>query len=214
MPLFSNDWSKQSNLYYTTFFYQYQIDNIAILLYNFLMKYNDIEFDAIVATPCCGKSYLCDKYPDKFVDVDEVRLRCKYIVPENITRKELEETKGERTFTRRANREQYIIDMEKMLDKYVAEGKTLIAAPHQEAIDYLVKNNIKFAFVFQKKNMKDEIEKRMTNRGNPQSTIKENIDMLDEFYIKNTNENISVVHYEFGENEYLEDIIKLFGYEF
>ena len=28
------------------------------------MKYNNIEFEAIVATPGCGKSYLCDKYPN------------------------------------------------------------------------------------------------------------------------------------------------------
>ena len=62
------------------------------------MKYNNIEFEAIVATPGCGKSYLCDKYPHLIVDVDEVRLKCKYFVPENITREQLEATKGERTF--------------------------------------------------------------------------------------------------------------------
>ena len=36
------------------------------------MEYKGIKFDAVVATPCCGKSYLCDKYPDRFVDADEV----------------------------------------------------------------------------------------------------------------------------------------------
>ncbi|MGN1222171.1 MAG: hypothetical protein ACI4TT_02955 [Christensenellales bacterium] len=178
------------------------------------MKYKGIEFDAIVATPCCGKSYLCDKYPDKFVDVDEVRLRCKYNVPENITRRELEETKGERTFTRKADHKQYITDMEKILDKSVAEGKTLIAAPHPEAIDYLVKNNIKFAFVYQNQYMKEEIKKRMIARGNPPKTIKENIDMFDILYRKNINENKSVIHYEFGKDEHLEDIIKIFEYKF
>ena len=35
------------------------------------MEYNGKFFDAIVATPSCGKSYLCDKYPNLFVDVDE-----------------------------------------------------------------------------------------------------------------------------------------------
>ena len=57
------------------------------------MKYKGVEFEAIVATPGCGKSFLCDKYPEKYVDVDELRLRCKYFVPENITRNELEKTR-------------------------------------------------------------------------------------------------------------------------
>ena len=75
------------------------------------MKYNEIEFSAIVATPGCGKSYLCDKYPDLFVDVDEVRLKCKYFVPEDITRQELEETKGNRKFKRRADDVEYVKDL-------------------------------------------------------------------------------------------------------
>ena len=50
------------------------------------MKYNGIDFEAIMATPACGKSYLCDKYPDLFVDADELRLKLKYKVPEQLTR--------------------------------------------------------------------------------------------------------------------------------
>ena len=99
------------------------------------MKYNNIEFEAIVATPGCGKSYLCDKYPNLFIDVDEERLRCKYIVPENITRAELEATKGDRPFERRAKHDEYIKDLYKKLDEYVSQGKILIAAPHPEAVD-------------------------------------------------------------------------------
>ena len=178
------------------------------------MEYKGIKFDAIVATPCCGKSYLCDKYPDKFVDADEVRLRCKYFVPENITRDELEKTKCDRPFKRRADDKQYVIDMEKALDEYVKQGKILILAPHPEAIDYLIKNNIKFAFVYQNKDMRQELENRMRKRGNSEKVIKEFSDLFEFFYDKNKNENQSVVHYEFGKDEYLEDILKKFGYKF
>ncbi|MBO7508246.1 MAG: hypothetical protein J6T39_01200 [Clostridia bacterium] len=178
------------------------------------MEYKGIKFDAVVATPCCGKSYLCDKYPDRFVDADEVRLRCKYVVPENLTREELEKTKCDRPFKRRADDVQYVIDMENMLDQYVKQGKTLIVAPHPEAIEYLVKRNIKFAFVYQNKNMRKELVRRMTARGNSPKVLKEFDDMFDYFFEKNINENQSVVHYEFGEDEYLEDIIKKFGYKF
>ena len=177
------------------------------------MKYKGIEFEAIVATPCCGKSYLCDKYPDRFVDADEVRLRCKYIVPEGLTRNELEKTKCDRPFARRADHKQYVIDMENALDRYRNEGKILILAPHPEAIEYLVKRNIKFAFVYQNKDMKEELENRMRKRGNAENVVKYFSDMFDDFYEKNIKENKSVLHYEFGKDEYLEDIIKLFGIE-
>jgi len=178
------------------------------------MEYEGIKFDAIVATPACGKSFLCDKYPGIFVDVDEVRLKCKYFVPENITRKELEETKGDRKFAKRFENLEYISLLNEKLDEYVKEGKTLIAAPHDEAINYLLKNNIKFCFVYQSKDMKTELENRMRKRLNSEKVIKENSDKFDYFYNSNKKENKSVVHYEFGPNEYLEDIIKKFGYKF
>ena len=178
------------------------------------MKYLGKTFDAIVATPGCGKSYLCDKYPDKFVDVDEVRLRCKYIVPENITRAELEMTKGNRPFERRAHYSEYVKDLYNKLDKFVSQGKTLILAPHPEAIDYLILRNIKFAFVFQGKDMKYEQIERMRRRGNSDELIKQNSDMFDKFYEMNINENKSTVHYEYGKDEFLEDIIKKLNYKF
>ena len=177
------------------------------------MEYKGIKFDAIVATPCCGKSYVCDKYPNRFVDVDEVRLKCKYYVPKNITRAELEVTKGKRPFERRADDNQYKIDMEKALDEYVKQGKILIAAPHPEAIDYLVKNNIRFAFVYQNASTRAELVRRMERRGNSPELIKEFDDLFDMFLQKNLNENQSVVHYQFGKDEYLEDILKKFGCE-
>ena len=178
------------------------------------MKYNGIEFDAIVATPGCGKSYLCDKYPDKFVDVDELRLRCKYEIPENITREELEATKGDRPYQRRAHYNEYIKDMYNRLDKFVAEGKTLIAAPHPEAIDYLVNNNIKFCFVYADASMREELVRRFKCRGNSVELIKSNDDMFDTFVKSNREENKSVVHYAFTKDEYLEDILVKFGYTF
>lgn len=178
------------------------------------MEYDNVEFNAIVATPGCGKSYVCDRYPEIFVDVDEERLRCKYIVPDNVTREELEATKGSRTFERRAKHDEYIKNLYLKLDKFVKEGKILIAAPHPEAIDYFVNNNIKFCFVFPAYNMKEEVKNRMIKRGNPPQTVKENDDLFYTFYESNNKENKSVIHYEFGKDEYLLDILKKFGCEF
>ena len=50
------------------------------------MEFNGKSFEAIIATPGCGKTFLCEKYPNKFVDVDEERLKLKYVIPKNITR--------------------------------------------------------------------------------------------------------------------------------
>ena len=176
------------------------------------MKYKGVEFEAIVATPGCGKSYLCDRY-SQFVDVDEERLRCKYIVPEDITRAELEATKGKRKFERRAGHQEYIEALYKKLDKLVEAGKILIAAPHPEAIEYLIQNNIKFCFVYPGKGMKKEVVKRLKERGNPEETVKENEELFEKYYESNKKENRSVINYEFGEGEYLEDIIKKFSYK-
>lgn len=178
------------------------------------MKYNNVEFDAIVATPACGKSYLCDKYPDLFVDVDEERLRCKYYVPENITREELESTKGIRPFERRYKGKEWLDMLYAKLDQYVKQGKTLILAPQPETIDYLVKNNIRFCFVFPDKQMKQELVRRMEQRGTPYQTIKNDDDKFYDYYVSNHLENKSVLHYEFGKNEYLEDILKKFNFDF
>jgi len=175
------------------------------------MKYNGIEFSAIVATPGCGKSYLCDKYPHLFVDVDELRLRCKYYVPEDITRDELEETKGNRPFKRRET--DYVKELHQRLDVYVKEGKTLIAAPHHEAIEYLIKNDIKFCFVYPQDDLKEELKRRMEQRGNSIQVVKENYDDFERYLVSNRNENNSVVHYRFSKDEYLEDILIKFGYK-
>ena len=178
------------------------------------MKYNGIEFDAIVATPGCGKSYLCDKYPELFVDVDEERLRCKYYIPDNITRDELEATKGNRPFKKRAEYEEYVSALYEKLDKYVESGKTLIAAPHKEAIKYLLEKGIKFCFVYPQDDLKEELKRRMEVRGNSAEVVKENYDDFERYLVSNRNESNSAVHYRFGKEEYLEDILKKFGFKF
>ena len=179
------------------------------------MKYNGVEFSAIVATPGCGKSYLCDKYPHLFVDADEERLKCKYIVPENITREELERTKGSRDFPRRAKKDEYLKMLSEKLDKCLNDGKIIIAAPHPEAIDYLIARGVKYCFVYPRADMKDEINARFLSRNNPDEFVKENNDMFDEWLVSNRKDTRPAVHYEFGKGEFLEDIMRdKFGCEF
>ena len=173
------------------------------------MKYKGIIFDAIIATPGCGKSYLCDRNSN-YIDVDEVRLRCKYIIPDNITRHELELTKGDRQFEKRGNRNEYLTKLFLLLDKYVKEGKILIAAPHLESYEYFASRNIKFCFVHPSINAREEIKRRMIFRGNSEKIIKENDEKFIEYYESNSRENRSEINYELEDNEYLSDIIKKF----
>ncbi len=174
------------------------------------MEYNGVSFDAIIATPGCGKSYLCDNN-ENFIDVDEVRLKCKYIVPENISRLELEQTKGNRTFQRRADYNEYVSLLYNILDNAVKNGKTLIAAPHSESYEYFALRNIRFCFVYPSISAREEIKKRMIERGNSKEMIKENDDKFVGFYNENKKENRSVLNYEFKEDEYLSQIVKKFG---
>jgi len=176
------------------------------------MQYKGIKFDAIVATPCCGKSYLCDKYPNLFVDVDELRLKIKYNIPQNITRKELEESKGNRNFERRFRGNEFIENLNKAITEELRKGKVLICSPHPEIVTYLKEYDIKFCYVHQSSNMKEELKARMIARGNSQKLIQENYDMFDEYCKIGNDESDSVVKYEFSHNEYLEDIIQKFGF--
>ena len=146
--------------------------------------------------------------------MDELRLRCKYNIPDNITREELEATKGDRPYPRRAHYHEYIKDMYSRLDEYVKAGKTLIVSPHEEAIQYLLDNNIRFCFVYADESMREELVRRFKARGNSDEVIKSNDDMFDTFVKSNREENKSVVHYAFTKDEYLEDILVKFGYNF
>lgn len=174
------------------------------------MEFENVQFDAIMTTPGLGKSFLCDN-DKRFVDTDEERLRCKYFVPENISRDELERTKGERPFAKRTQGKEYIDVLYAKLDKFVQEGKILISAPHDELFEYFKKRNIRFVFIYPSKEMKEEIKQRMINRGNDDAFVKENDDKFEEFAVSNRGENQSVLHYEAKPGEFLSDIIKKFG---
>lgn len=54
----------------------------------------------------------------------------------------------------------------------------------------------------------------MVIRGNPESTVKENYENFYEFYASDTKESSSALHYEFGQDEFLEDILKKIGFDF
>ena len=178
------------------------------------MEYKNTTFEAIMATPSCGKSYLCDKYPNLFVDADELRLKLKYDIPENLSRQEIESTKGERPFHRCFHSDRLKEEDFKKLDELRQKGLTIIAAPHPEMFEYFKSRNIPFCYVYPNKNMKEVIKRRMVERNNPESTINSCYENFELFYEKNTKDTIAAVHYEFGEDEYLEDIMKKFGYNF
>ena len=173
------------------------------------MKINGVEFDAIVAVPAVGKSYVCDNYQN-FIDVDEERLRTKYFVPEGTTRAELEATKGNRIWQIRPN---YKENFEKHMQALLKTGQIFIAAPHTEAIEFFVKNNIKFCFVYASYECKNELIQRQKQRGNSQEFIEENSKAFDEFYDQNRQENKSVLHYELKPGEYLLDVLRKAGAE-
>lgn len=173
------------------------------------MKYNGIEFDAIVTTPACGKTYLTSKYPDMFVDVDDLRMRLKYYVPEGISYSELESTKTKRTFEKRLSGEELDKELNRQIDVFLKEGKIMLFAPNLS--DILVKKGIKYALVYPDDSAKEDLVSRLIARGNPQSMVDETIEKFDYFNRLNESEEFASVKYRFKNGEYLEDIVKKFG---
>ena len=174
------------------------------------MELKGIKFRAIMATPGLGKSYLGDNY-EEFVDCDEVRLFCKYVIPKEITREELELTKCRRPFEKRQNWEELL---EKELQEHLKNGKILIFAPHSQSREFLIRNKISYLFVYPKKNMKKQIKQRMIERGNCQEVVKENDDLFDDYYFKNNLEAFASVKYRVKKNQYLSDVLALAGVDF
>ena len=171
------------------------------------MKLNGIEFDCFVASPGIGKSYLADNYIN-FVDLDEIRLRCKYFVPENISRQELELTKGNRTFEKRPNFKQLLTES---LQNLIHSNSILLAAPHDEIIKILLQNNLKYCFVYPSMECKQQIINRWKERGNTEEFIKENSDCFDKWYQQNILDTRPAVHYILQQNEFLLDVVKKAG---
>ena len=174
------------------------------------MKLKGKEFLAVVATPAIGKSYLADNY-EEFVDIDELRLFSKYIIPENITREELEQTKGDRQFEKRENFKEYFYNQ---LDIVIKQKKILLCAPHQEIKEYLFKNKIPYLFVYPKRNLKNHIKQRMIDRKNNSKFILENDDLFYSYYEGNKHEPYAVVKYKIKKGEYLSDVLKKAGLDF
>ena len=54
----------------------------------------------------------------------------------------------------------------------------------------------------------------MILRGNQDNVVNDNYNDFDRYLVSNRKENKSVVHYRFGKDEYLEDILIKFGYKF
>ena len=100
------------------------------------------------------------------------------------------------------------------MDREIKKGKVLIAAPHPESFEYFVSRNIPFCFVYPAEGMREEIKQRFISRNNDEKFIKENDELFDTFRKSNVNEKRTDIHYEFKSGEYLETILKKFGYKF
>ena len=174
------------------------------------MELKGKKFVAVVATPSCGKSYLSDNY-EEFADVDEIRLYSRYYIPNDVTREELESTKGNRQYPKRENWREIF---EKNLNIALKDGKILICSPHPEIKEFLIRNKLPYLFVFPKDNMRNEMKRRMINRGNTEQFVNKNYDLFYTYLRQNKNEAFAVVKYKLKKNEYLTDVLKLAGLDF
>lgn len=172
------------------------------------MSLKDKNIRVFIATPGCGKSYLADRY-ENVVDVDELRLMHKYIVPNNISRECLEATKGDRDFEKRKD---YHKELDLALSQLLIDDKIILIAPHSEIIDFFINKNESMCFVYPELSMKEEMIARFFNRGNSKNFIEENTDVFEKFYNENIKDNKAKYHIVLKEKEYLSDVLIKEGY--
>ncbi len=175
------------------------------------MEYNNVKFDAIIATPGCGKTYLCNKYPNKFVDADEIRMNIKYEIPKNLTRTEIENIRGNITYNKRELSKPLWEVVYDVIEKEIKKGKIIIASPHPEFYKFFLDRKIPFCLVYADKCMKDELTRRYRMRGNNEKLVTEFAKLFEEHYEDNKNDTRPNVKYAFTKDEYLEDILNKFN---
>lgn len=122
----------------------------------------------ISAFPACGKSYMCKHYNNKpysMIDSDSSKFSWIY---EN----------GVKTNKRNPN---FIPDYIKHIKENIGKVDVIFVSSHSEVRKALRENNLKYFIVYPSLDMKDEMLKRMKERGNDESFIKFQQDNYEKF---------------------------------
>lgn len=164
---------------------------------------NKIDCKVILCGPAIGKTYLA-KHDDHFVDIDEARARYKYNLY-NATTEELETGKLKRGKIVNEDSQEFAISL---LKRTIEDGKVALISFHKQILKYIEDNNIDYCLVYTDYSMKDEMAKRMKDRGNPDSFVYEmtNDEAWDSFYKDNESDEKPKYKIKLKKGEYLSDI--------
>lgn len=161
----------------------------------------------IVCGPAVGKTYLAT-HDKRFVDLDGEKAKYKYGL-ENISSLENEKNKLNRGPVVNDDSSEYII---KLINKELKNNKYLLLSYHEKILKYVVDNKIPYCLVYPAKDLSYEYAKRMKKRGNSDLFIHSmtDIDIWNQFYAKDNNDNNARYKIELKSGQYLSDIINLF----
>lgn len=161
-----------------------------------------------VCVPGAGKSFLA-KNDDRFVDMDWLKAKYKYNLPE-LSYEEMERSKGGHREVVNHNSIGYIEEkMRELLDK---TDKVLFFAPNPDVVDMICKNHIPYCFIYFSHDCKEEIVRRLRQRGNSEEFIERMIGPFEEFYKSNVEDERPAFKIELKKGEYIADVMKkIFG---
>lgn len=167
------------------------------------MKNQIKDIKIFMCSSGCGKTYLA-LHSDKYVDLDLVKIRCKYVIDEKISNIELETIKGQHHFKRR---EDYPQNYFKIITDFLKTDKKLLIIPGQLEIDFCRQNNIDYCLVFPDKNCEIEYRKRLIERGNSITFATEVAKRIPEFYKENNSDEFAKAKIILKKGQYLSDIL-------
>ena len=127
------------------------------------------ETIVISAFPACGKSYMCKNFNGKpYTMLDSDSSKFSWIYDEN----------GNKTDVRNPN---FIEDYINHIKENIGKVDVIFVSSHKEVRKALLDNNIDHSIILPGLEMKDEMLRRMKERGNDEKFIKFQSDHYEEF---------------------------------
>jgi hypothetical protein len=154
------------------------------------MQIKDLR--VFVCVPGVGKNYLAS-IDDRFIDLDREKAIYKYGFDNTVSNFELEKIKGGHGKAKNDDSLNYIKN--KIREELKAE-KILLLAPNPKVVDIINEMQIPYCLIYCGLDAKEDLTKRMKNRGNQDNFISGMMSSLEKFYKENKEDKRPVAKIE------------------
>lgn len=168
------------------------------------MEKNQLKnLNVYVCSSGTGKSFLA-KQNKNYLDMDFLKLKCKYIINDDVTPQNIEYLKGNYNFKRNPDFPENYFNL---INSSLKEGKKVLLVPQKLEIEFLEKNNIKYGLFFPAPECAEEYKERFINRGNSIEFTEGVLGKINEFFVENNENTSASIKIILKKGEYITDYL-------